>query len=337
MDECLESPPYPWFGGKSAVADLVWDRFGDPLNYVEPFFGGGAIWRLRPHYPWTDDVCRRETINDYDGHVANFWRAVQADPEKVAEHADWPVNEIDLHARGDWLYCRPESKAFVEQMRADPDYYCPKIAGWWVWFVANWIGVLPSVDGNAHCNDDGVYRKRPHLGSAGQGVSRQLPHLQDAGQGECDRRRAVLIHWMTTLRDRLRGARVCCGDWKRVCGPSVTWKNASPCAVFLDPPYSAEAKRDGNLYSVEDLTVAHNVRGWCIEEGHRPEMRICLAGYEGEGHEELEQHGWSVVTWKAQGGYAGQNSVRNDNCHRERLWFSPYCINPTPGLFDGLE
>ena len=31
--------PFPWFGGKSRVAHLVWQRFGDVANYVEPFFG----------------------------------------------------------------------------------------------------------------------------------------------------------------------------------------------------------------------------------------------------------------------------------------------------------
>ena len=33
--------PYPWFGGKAAIAAVVWDRFGDVPNYVEPFFGSG--------------------------------------------------------------------------------------------------------------------------------------------------------------------------------------------------------------------------------------------------------------------------------------------------------
>ncbi len=35
--------PFPWFGGKSKVASLVWERFGDVQNYVEPFFGSGAV------------------------------------------------------------------------------------------------------------------------------------------------------------------------------------------------------------------------------------------------------------------------------------------------------
>lgn len=328
--EIVAAPPYPWFGGKSAVADIVWSRFGDVPNYVEPFFGGGAVWRLRPHWPFDSSVMRRETVNDLDGHVANFWRATQHDPDAVAKWLDWPVNEIDLHSRGDWLYCRLEAKEFVSQMRADPDYYCARTAGYWCWFVANWIGGLPSVDGNAHMNDDGVYNRRPNLGNAGQGVSRQLPHLGDAGKGVCERQSDSLRLWMRTLADRLRYVRVCCGGWDRVCGKSVTWSNASPCAVFLDPPYSAEAGRDNNLYSTEDLSVAHDVRKWALVEGRRDDMRICVAGYEGEGHEELEAAGWDVVAWKTGGGYAnqGDNKQGQQNMHRERLWFSPACIKP---------
>ena len=47
--------PFPWFGGKSKVAGLVWERFGDVANYVEPFAGslavllalGVALYKLR--------------------------------------------------------------------------------------------------------------------------------------------------------------------------------------------------------------------------------------------------------------------------------------------------
>jgi DNA adenine methylase len=53
--------PFPWFGGKSRVADIVWDRFGDVANYVEPFFGSGAVLLARPHPP------RIETVNDLHG------------------------------------------------------------------------------------------------------------------------------------------------------------------------------------------------------------------------------------------------------------------------------
>ena len=40
--------PFPWFGGKRRVAPEVWERFGDVPNYVEPFFGSGAVLLGRP-------------------------------------------------------------------------------------------------------------------------------------------------------------------------------------------------------------------------------------------------------------------------------------------------
>lgn len=31
--------PFPWFGGKSRAADVVWQALGNVDNYVEPFAG----------------------------------------------------------------------------------------------------------------------------------------------------------------------------------------------------------------------------------------------------------------------------------------------------------
>lgn len=39
--------PFPYFGGKSKVAPLIWERFGVVSNYVEPFFGSGAVLLAR--------------------------------------------------------------------------------------------------------------------------------------------------------------------------------------------------------------------------------------------------------------------------------------------------
>ena len=58
--------PYPYFGGKSTIANTVWERFGNTPNYVEPFFGSGAVLLTRPHQP------KYETVNDIDAYIANF-------------------------------------------------------------------------------------------------------------------------------------------------------------------------------------------------------------------------------------------------------------------------
>lgn len=283
--------PYPWFGGKSKVAEIVWKRFGAVRNYVEPFFGSGAVLLGRPQ-PFDGT----ETVNYLNGWLCNFWRALQADPEGVAEYADWPVSELDLHARGDWLFYREGVAEWVEKLRGDPDYYDIKSAGYWVWVQCCWIG------------SGWVPR------DAGRGVNRQLPNKSDH-----------LRSYLRGLADRTRNVRFCCGDWSRVCGPTPTVRMGLT-AVFLDPPYAVKDRAD--CYdSTEDFSVANDVREWAKTVADDPQMRLCLCGYDGE-HNELESLGWDVVEWKAKGGYGSQAEDGNDNCYRERLWFSPHCRNP---------
>jgi hypothetical protein len=316
--------PFPWFGGKSRVGPLVWERFGDVPNYVEPFFGSGAVLLGRPSDPGI------ETVNDLDGYVANFWRAVQADPDRVAQYADWPVNENDLHARHVWL--RERRQTLSRHLEADPDYHDAQIAGWWVWGLACWIG-------GGFCGESGAGPwgvrdgQLVHLGDAGRGVTRRLVHLGDAGQGVARQLAEPdgLIAWMRALQARLRRVRVCCGDWARICGPTPTVQQGLT-GVFLDPPYSAEAGRDATLYAAEDLTVAHAVREWAIAHGDDPLLRIALCGYEGE---HAMPDTWEEVAWKAKGGYGSQgDGAGRENASRERVWFSPHCLSGhQPGLF----
>lgn len=360
----LLKAPFPWFGGKSRVADLVWSRFGNVPNYVEPFFGSGAVLLARPHEP------RIETVNDADAFLANFWRAVQADPEAVAYYADQPVNEADLHARHLWLVS--SGAARVELLKTDPDYYDPKIAGWWVWGLSCWIGsgwcsaagrkasgaVSQQLPHLSH-GEKGVINKRPSLGKGGRGVNRQLPrltaagqgvnrqipcmnsgrgvhrvqqqipHLSDAGPGVARANLDNLLDYMEALADRLRKVRVCCGDWSRITGPAVTTSNGIT-GVFLDPPYNAE--RTEGLYLEDSFSVSTLVREWALENGNNRDLRIALCGYEGE-HDIPSD--WECVEWKARGGYDNQGTGRSTaNRKRERIWFSPHCLKGAqPSLF----
>lgn len=317
--------PFPWFGGKATIADQVWRRFGDVPNYVEPFAGSAAVLLARPDtHGWQDAI---ETINDKDGLVSNFWRAVQHDPEQVAHWADWPVNENDLHARHYWLVNQRE--AVTSRLEGDPDWYDPKIAGWWLWGICSWIG-------GGWCAGVGPWRVQEgelvRVGDAGRGINRNLPHLGNAGL--CDEWSDHLRHMMRDLADRLRRVRVCSGDWARVCGSTPT-SRLGLTGVFLDPPYS-HAERDSDLYAVE-MSVADDVREWAIARGDDPDTRIALCGYDGE-HDMPPT--WNVFRWKAQGGYAHLGDGRGRvNRHRETVWFSPHCLTPDTqaSMFDALE
>jgi hypothetical protein len=341
--------PFPYFGGKSVIAHEVWTRFGDVANYVEPFAGSLAVLLNRPH------PAKIETINDLDGLVTNFWRALQHDPEGVARHATNPVNECDLHARHAYLLkVKPE---FEARLCGDPEFYDSKLAGWWAWGTSCWIGsglcsgegAWQSVDGmlvklaprtgnkkklpHLGTAGTGVTKQLPHLGDAGKGVTKQLPHLGDAGKGDEETAPGPfdpsvgLLDWMYALANRIRTVRVCCGDWTRVLGPSVTSKFGLT-GIFLDPPYGHDMRAAG-LYANDSVDVTAAVGEWCKSNGNNNLLRIALAGYEGE----YDLPGWKVMPWKARGGMGNQGAGRGrDNASLERIWFSPYCLGS--GLFD---
>lgn len=301
--------PFPYFGGKRRAAALVWPRLGDPSGYVEPFAGSAAVLLARPEFKGR----RVETLNDMDGWLVNAWRAIQHDPAAVAGHSYGPVTEIDYHARLAWLNERrtPDLVAWLE---GDPENHDAKAAGWWLYVLACGIGdpfgsgPWRIIDG--HLRDT---RELPHLGDAGRGVNRGLPHLGDAGQG--------LVEYLHRLATRLVRVRITCGDWRRVCQPSVTRSGAGgdgSRAIFLDPPYATS----GDLYVHGDDTISGTVRDWCATEAD-PQMRVILCGY-GDEHDELLTLGWTSTAGRAGGG-AGY-SKRADNGRRERLWLSPACL-----------
>ena len=317
---------YPWFGGKSRIASTVWEYFGDVTNYVEPFFGGGAVLLQRP----SDHVRKVETVNDIDGFVSNFWRAVKHAPDEVAEWANWPINENDLHARHLWLVTKNGDLA--ARLEGDPDYYDAKVAGWWVWGIsckigAGWCsgkgpwaadeeGRLVKVDRS----DGALTRALPDL-SLGRGVNRGLPSLsksQGVHRPWRPSRLETLLEYYGALQERFERVRVCCGDWKRVCGHTPT-TCLGETAVFLDPPY--EKKNRANVYTW-DGDIAQDVRDWAIEHGDK--MKVALCGYESETYQMPDD--WIEVPWKAVGGYGNQGKGQaRKNCHKERVWFSPLC------------
>lgn len=292
--------PFPYFGGKSMIAADVWQAIGQPGHYIEPFFGSGAVLLARD-YP--DPLSRRytETVNDADGYICNVWRALHFAPDETAKWCDWPVNHADLIARKARLI--REENYLLENLCKDDKWFDAELAGYWIWAASCWIG-------SGLTNPGG----RPHLVDKGNGVHALNLNIYD---------------WFRRLAERLRYVRVVCGDWKRVCGGDWQDKAWPTVGIFFDPPYSAEAGRDNNLYQVESLTVAHDVRAWCLERGERKKYRIVLAGYYEE-HEELLQHGWTVKRWKTQGGYGrlgGKDAGTRGqvNRHREALFISPHC------------
>jgi len=325
------APPFVWFGGETQAAPLIWQALGDVPNYVDPFAGALAVPLQRPHAPGI------ETVNDKDAFICNAFRAIRADPAGVADAATWLPHECDLHARHAWLLTQRDD--LPARLMGDPWYYDVQIAGWWLWGISLWIG-------GGWCSGAGAWHvvdgKLVKGESGGEGVSRRRLQLSDAGQG-VHRTATDLVTYMGALSQRLARMRICCGDWQRILGPSVTWKNSGisgrdMTGILLDPPY-AHSERDAGLYRIDDDCSAA-VRAWAVANGNNPRLRIVLCGYD-DGDAAIPPT-WQRVPWTANGGMAHTGAGRGKaNRSRELLWCSPHCetvtqqldfFTPTPGV-----
>jgi len=204
-------PLFPYFGGKRRAAPQVWQALGHVSRYVEPFFGSGAVLLANPRPPLS------ELINDRDHHVANLWRALQADPDEVWRVASAPPSEVELRARHAWL------ESWEPPDFADLDACDPYAAGVWLYRACASIGHNPQL----------------HRSSHGGGVFAATFTRAD----------------FDAVAQRVRRIQVMCGDWSR-CVTDAALTGCQPVGVFLDPPYgtgTSVAYEDGTGDTARDV------------------------------------------------------------------------------------
>ena len=345
--------PFPYFGGKRDVAELVWARFGRVKQYIEPFCGTAAVLLA------ADEPASLEVVGDMNGFIANFWRAVKHQPAAVAHEADYPVSHIDLGARHVWLL---EQRPRIAELLADA---CSpgdaRVAGWWLWGQCSWIGSgwcdwsrqtplgkIPHVGnagmgvqalgqiphvGNAgmgvqalgripHVSDAGMgvqaLGQIPHVGNAGRGVQAlgQIPHVSNAGRGD----EATLL--TSCGRTAWRWLHELSARLERVRVVHGAWDRclnhhygAEATAVFLDPPYRAYEA----LYGVS-TPVADAVEAWAAEHA---DLRVAVCGHRGD-YPALDARGYRCLPWTRKRLTYGGDATTDE----EAIWFSPACIEP---------
>ena len=306
------------YGGKRRLAPAIWERLGNPQVYAEPFAGSLACLLARP-----GGAGQREVVCDLDGGIANWWRAVTANPEQVAFWADHPTIHQDLTARHTWL--RSWFAEHRDQLSADPEFYDPKVAGWWVWGISLWIGgswchvsteVRPHVDasgGGRGVSAQSTVGKRPHVKShsGGQGVSAQTTTRPD------------LIDWFSELQTRLKSVVVLNRGWESALTPTMIQQTPSGAnatvGVLLDPPYRLDTGRNGGIYVGDDTgdstDVAVESYRWAVEHGDSYRIAYCC-----HEHDFVVPDGWTQITKSLAG-------IRNaERSHvQDQIMFSPAC------------
>jgi len=301
-------------GGKSRAADVVWRGLGpDVVNFVEPFAGSIAVLLGRP-----GGAGKIETVNDLSGAICNFWRAVKSNPDAVAEWCDDPVSELDLHARHAWLVVRLDEMA--EQLRADPEYFDAKVAGWWVWGICQWIGT-------GWCGGIRHGEPRPNL-NTGQGVhalgTRELPNQRphvsgdSAGMGVLSKKLPGLPQQMPHLLVNSHGASGSKGVHAEALSqklPNLSGYDVgvrSPKQQIPELPVPARARRTGKgvlSQKLPALRVDSGASGNGIHAGALPQKMPFLAL---PGKDTVVESGKGVLSRSASASYSGLPAIGND-------------------------
>ena len=303
--------PFPYFGGKRTIAQIVWERFGTPKQYIEPFCGSAAVLLMAPRPASLEVIC------DGSGFIANFWRAVKHQPAVVAEWADYPVSHIDLGARHVWLMAQ---RLVIGEALQDPDWPGDaKVAGWWLWGQCAWIGSGwcdwdKARSAHQQCREgDTGEGADSGISDAGKGIQAkgQVPHIGNAGMGTglLTSGGRTAWRWLHELADRLERVRIVHGNWARCLNNHY---GDSDTALFLDPPYRAYER----LYGVAS-PVADAVEVWARDNAC---LRIALCGHAGD----YDLPGWDAVPWsRGRLTYSGKKTTE-----QECIWFSPACLSP---------
>jgi len=118
---------FPYIGGKYTIAPEINRRFGEVDTRIDAFTGSSS-WIL------ASPPVKHEIVNDLDGYVVNYLRAVKYAPDEVARHLDFPRAELELIAYHH--YTRDRLPELVARLGGDPDYYDPVLAARWAYMMA---------------------------------------------------------------------------------------------------------------------------------------------------------------------------------------------------------
>ena len=88
--------PLTYYGGKQQLAHRLVALMPKHRVYFEPFAGGAAVLFAKPR-------CERETLNDLDGQVVRFWRALRDRPDELAR-----AIALTPYSRAEWEDCRAD-------------------------------------------------------------------------------------------------------------------------------------------------------------------------------------------------------------------------------------
>lgn len=274
--------PFPHFGAKHRVAPIIWERFGNPSYFYEPFGGSLGTLLARPEVTGPNERQRYEYACDADCLITNFWRAAKfANAEDMARLAEWPTSQLDLEARSAWL--QTHRQRLLQSLKRHPKWYDLECAAYFVWVQSVKIST----------NGTSVVLRRT------AGVRR---------------RNQDLASYFTALAERLKNVTIHFGDWTKLANAASRESLHSDVAILLDPPYKYATGRQKGLYVTDSGDVAEYVHRWALAISQtRPKLKIALCGFVGEHKMPPE---WEEVAWQSKLGKGRERIWFSPSCQQ---------------------
>jgi len=111
--------PISYYGGKQNMLPAILPKLPDHTIYVEPFFGGGAVF-------WGKKPSQIEIVNDINNRLITFYKVLKYDFEELSEKADETFHSRAQHKDSGLIY-----KSQEEEITD------PLACAWSVWVQTN--------------------------------------------------------------------------------------------------------------------------------------------------------------------------------------------------------
>lgn len=242
----------PYYGGKARLADRIAQLLPAHRIYVEPFAGSAAV--LFAKAPATHEV-----INDVDGNVATFFRALRDQPDELTRAC-----QLTPYSREEYIACDlpadPEARAELGDVELARRFFVRTTQGY------NANGVTGTRSGSWSC---GTIRR-------GSSQAKSAADRADRLYG---------------LAQRLRTVTIDCRSYKHV----IPLYDAPDAVIYVDPPYlgvtraSLADRRRARDYA-HDLTTPEEHEA-LAEVLHECTGTVLLSGYHSPLYAELYR-GW---------------------------------------------
>lgn len=111
METNKTKTPISYYGGKQQMLRHILPLIPDHKIYVEPFFGGGAVY-------WAKEPVKCEVVNDCNMNIVNFYEVLKHSYFELRKKVESTLHSRDLYKKAMIIYETPELFADDPVLRA---------------------------------------------------------------------------------------------------------------------------------------------------------------------------------------------------------------------------